>query len=225
MSEQQGSLLLQAQRLSAVARAKKENESDSQTEGQVATALNKLNTQLLALSSAIRAYETAKAARFAIASPPNLKAPILALKAQVDGIGRPSPQFLVKRTGDLGRQVAELQSAVEAAWTTWANEQMDALGADALSGHPPRVAAIQEQIVGLRATARQKFNVANFQIFRLELARMHDLIEELQAPSDLEKVIERVKKGAVTLADLTESELIDLRADPAIARSISLSVA
>lgn len=224
MSELQGSLLVQAQRFSTVARAKKENESDAQTEGQVATALNKLNTQLLVLSSVMRSYETVKAAKIAIAPPPDLKAPVLALKSQVDGIGRPSPQFLTKRTVDLGRNVTDLQSAVDVAWATWANGQIDALGADELSGHPPRLAEIQEQIVGMRATARQKFSSANFQIFGLELSRVHDLIEELQTPTDLEKVVERIKKRAVTLADLTESELIGLRADPTIARSISLSL-
>lgn len=225
MSELQGSLLVQAQRLSAVARAKKENESDSQTEGQVATALNKLNMQLVALSSVIRSYETAKAAKFAIAPPPDLKAPLLALKSQVDGIGRPSPQFLTKRTVDLARNVKDLQVAVEMAWATWAAEQIDALGADALSGHPPRLAAIQEQIVSLRAIAKQKFSIANFQIFQLQKSRTHDLIDELQTPTDLEKVVERIKQGTMTLADLTESELIDLRANPTIAQSISLSLA
>lgn len=224
MPEPQGSLLVQAQRLSAVARAKRQNESDSQTEGQVATALNKLKAQLLGLSTALRSYEAAKAVQFAIAPPPDLKAPVVTLKSQVDGIGRPSPQFLTKRALDLGRNVTDLQSAVDAAWARWTSEQIGALGEDGLSGHSPRLAVIQEQILGLRARAKQKFTSADYQIFRLGLSRVHDLIEELQAPTDLERVVERIKQGTVTLADLTESELIGLRADPTICRTISLSL-
>lgn len=222
MFESQDGLLIQAQRLSAVARAKKENENDAQAEGQVATAVTKINGQLAELEGAVRAYQRLRTAQVAIAPAPDLKGPVTVLKSQVAKIGRPSAQFLTKRSGDLAGNIAALKVATDAAWRAWAPGQIDALHGDEVAEQGPRVVKIKADIDDLRVKAKQKFSIADFNIFLLGLARVRDQIEDVQTPTDVEKLVVRIKEMGATLADLTDGEIVELRADPAIAGRISL---
>ena len=223
MSESQDGLLIHAQRLSAIARAKKENENDAQAEGQVATALSKINGQLAELEGAVRAYKSLSTAQVVIAPAPNLRGPVTALQSQVAKLGRPSAQFLTKRSGDLAGHIAALKVATDAAWKTWATEQIDALRGDDITEQGPRVVKIKADIEDLRGNSMQKFSSADFNIFLLGLARVRDQIEDLQTPTDVEMLVSRIKESGVTLADLTDGEVAELRADPAVAGRISMS--
>jgi len=222
MSESNDGLLIQAQRLSAIARAKKENESEAHAEGQVATAVTKINGQLAELEGAVKAYRKLRTAEVPITPPPNLKGPVSALQSQVAKIGRPSAQFLTKRSGDLAGNIAALKVATEAAWKAWASSQLDALHGDQISEQGPRVVKIQADIEDLRVTAKQKFSIADFHIFLLGVARVRDQIEDLQTPTDVEALVTRIKESGVALADLTDGEIAELRADPKLAGRISL---
>ena len=122
------SLLVQAQRLSAVARAKKENERDSQTEGQVATALNKLNAAT-SRNSAMQLWhyrDGAREGRSPVSAVPGPEGSVLALKSHV-GYRAPVSPVPDQALHGPGRNVKVLQSATERRGRTGRAEQIDAL--------------------------------------------------------------------------------------------------
>ncbi len=96
-----GSLLLDAKRLTAKARVKRDNAAGVQAEGQFATALNKLTSQFSELATQLHHYSQLGAAGIPVGPVPDLARAADRLRTQIADVGRPTPQFLNSRSTDL----------------------------------------------------------------------------------------------------------------------------
>ena len=111
-----------ARRLTALARAKRDDLDVSQAQGQVQTALNKLDQELRALGGVLAVHRRLKANGVPVSDPGDLEKPAIRLKEQAD-LGRPTGQFLNARTRDVVGARSAIEDANAEAWRAWATRK------------------------------------------------------------------------------------------------------
>src|SRR3954463_2742341 len=125
-----GSLLLDAKRLTAKARVKRDNAAGVQADGQFATALNKLTAQFSELATQLDHYFQLRRAGIPVVPLPDLTRAAERLRSQIADVGRPTPQFLNSRSTDLAAAVKGIRILCDDGWRAWAGAQRASLKVD-----------------------------------------------------------------------------------------------
>lgn len=107
-----------ARRLTALARAKRDDLDVSQAQGQVQTALNKLDQELRTLGGVLAVHRRLKQDGVPVTAPGDLEKPAIRLKEQAL-LGRPTGQFLNARTRDVVAASTAIENANAEAWRAW----------------------------------------------------------------------------------------------------------
>lgn len=221
-----GSLLLDAKRLTAKARVKRDNAAGIQADGQFATALNKLAGQFSELTTQLEHYSRLGQAGVPLGAVPDLARAADKLKSQIAEVGRPTPQFLNSRSSDLAVTVKALKTLCDEGWRSWAAAQRASLTVDPdlIRGH--RGALATAKLEEITRESVKPFQQANIVMFKIWVEQAADLIALLKSPITGNDVIERIEaaRGALTLADLSHDEIEALRHSSEHARRVKLSV-
>jgi len=217
-------LLLRAKRLGALARAKRDNEGEAQAQGQVATALHKLNNLLIEMDSNLKVRRALARAGVPVSAIDGLERPANALREQVKSVGRPTAQYLTARSGDVTRLRDTMGSANKLAWREWAESQIDALDEESLPPFGDHANQARERIQMLRQFAGDIPTRAIITLFKVTLDGVRENLAAIIEAVDPEDLKARIAAGGVTLADLSDEELAELRMDAAIAGRINLSI-
>lgn len=220
-----GSLLLDAKRLTAKARVKRDNAAGVQADGQFSTALNKLTSQISELATQLRHYSALSAAGIPVGPVPDLARAADKLRMQIAHVGRPSPQFLNSRSTDLAATIKTLRTLCDDAWQAWAGAQRASLTVDPGLVHGARGEQIKGKLDEISSESAKPFSQASITLFKLWVTQAKDLIAELESPITPDDVISRVEaaRGSLTFADLTQEEIDALRNSPEHARRIRLN--
>jgi len=216
------SVAVRAKRLSAVARAKRQDDKENQELGQIQTALNKLHSELVELSRVVDTHRKLESCGLPVSALPDLSTALRRLQDQLDSVGRPTIQFLTART----RNVADARAATEesdaATWQKWATEQIEGLPIAVL----PRLPSSERSQTELRLTSLRKFandkpsgaSITQFQ------TSLRFVIEELESVEEatVDVVLRRFTTGRIRLADLSEHELLILQSDESLVDQLYL---
>jgi hypothetical protein len=217
-------LLLRAKRLAALARAKRDNEGEVQAQGQVATALHKLDSLLIEMDSNLKVRRALARAGVPLSPVDDLDKPANALRDQVKNVGRPTAQYLNARSGDVTRLRDSIGSADKQAWRNWAESQIDALGEETLPPFGDHANQARERIQMLRRFAGEIPTRATITSFKVMMDGVRENLVAIDEAVDPEDLKARIAAGGVTLGDLSDEELAELRMDAAIAGRINLSI-
>lgn len=218
------SLAIRARRLTALARARRDDLDVSQAQGQVQTALNKLDQELGTLSSVLNVHRKLKMIGVPVTDPGDLEQPAKRLKEQA-GLGRPTAQFLNARTRDAIGARSAIDDANADAWRTWAAQMIDGLPLALL----PRVPfshrdATATRISNMRTLAARKPSIADI----IQFQQLYDRVkEELTAVegASIDALLNRFTDGRILLADLSDAELEMLREDASLSDQLYLHIA
>jgi hypothetical protein len=219
-----GDLLLRAKRLSAVARAKRDNEDAAQTQGQVSTAIHRLNTALLELDSRLRIHRSLADLGADVAPVTGLTRSASSLRDHVQGVGRPTAQFLNARSKDVSLIVAATNTEDVQAWRTWAMGRTLELDEESIPTFGAHALRARERIRDLRDLASKDPTVANITLFKVGLDGARDALASLAEAVNTDDLMTRIAAGTVTLADLSDADVAELRADVETARQIRLGI-
>lgn len=220
-----GSLLLNAKRLTAKARVKRDNAAGVQADGQLATALNKLTAQFSELETQLNHYIQLRKAGIPVSPVPDLTRAAEKLKTQI-AVGRPTPQFLNSRSADIAGTTKALRTLCDDAWQNWAAERRASLVVERELIHGLRGQQVTDKLDQITKESVKPFQQANISLFKLWVDQAADLIAQLESPTTPENVISRIQaqRGSLTLADLTVEELEALRQSPEHSRRVRLNV-
>ena len=215
-------LLTRTKRLRAAARTKRDNQRDQQAQGQVATALSTLRGNLTELGAALALRARLIEAGIPVSEIPDLSKPALALRDHVRDVGRPTGQFLSARSRDVARLRDDARSANGRAWEAWATAALEEVSLDELPAFGERANGVRERMRMLWGWARDAPSGANITQFKLTLQFVHEDIAAILDRSDPEDLWTRISGGRVTLADLSNAELAELRSNADVASKIQL---
>ncbi|MFW6600441.1 hypothetical protein ACQBAU_00410 [Propionibacteriaceae bacterium Y2011] len=218
------SLATRARRLTALARARRDDRDVSQAQGQVQTAINKLDQELRTLSSVLDVHRKLKKAGVPVTDPGHLEQPVKRLKEQA-GLGRPTAQFLNARTRDVLAARSAIDDANADAWRTWAAQMVDGLPL-ALQPRVPfsHRRATATRISNMKTRAARKPSIADI----TEFQRFYDRVKEELAAVDgasIDALLNRFTDGRILLADLSDAELEMLREDASLSDQLYLHIA
>ncbi|ADB29934.1 hypothetical protein Kfla_0821 [Kribbella flavida DSM 17836] len=217
-------LALRTRRLSALARAKRDNEGETQAQGQVATALYKLNGLLIELDSSLKTRRALVRAGVTLPPLDGLSKPATALRDHFKNVGRPAAQFLTARSKDVAKLRDTMTGSHKQAWRQWAESQIDALDEASLPPFGTHANAVRERIQSLRRYAAESPTLAVISSFKVTLDAARDNLAAIAEGLDPENLEARIVAGGMTLADLSDDDLVELRADSALAARIQLSI-
>lgn len=222
----EGSLLLDAKRLTARARVKRDNALGVRADGQFATALSKLTAQFASLQAQLDSYSQLRQAGIPLSPLPDLQRAVGKLETQIDDVGRPTPQFLSSRSTELAATINALQVLCNGAWRTWASERRASLTVEPELLGGIRGQQFTEKIAVIAREATKPFDQASISLFRVWVAQAEDLIAQLRSPMRPEDVLARIEAGGgrLTFADLTHEEVDVLRDSPEHSRRVRLNV-
>lgn len=213
-----------ARRLTALARAKRDNLDVSQAQGQVQTALNKLDQELRALGDVLAVHRRLKVNGVPVSDPGDLEKPAIRLKEQA-ALGRPTGQFLNARTRDIVGSRTAIENANAEAWRAWATAKISALPLAVLprlnSNHRD---ATSTRIAAMRTLAAKKPNIADIIQFQQYLGRVKDELDAVES-AGVDSLLERFIEGRILLADLSDEELDVLREDTSLGDQLYLQIA
>lgn len=207
------SLALRARRLTALARAKREDEKESQDLGQVQTALNRLDQELTTLKAVLHLHGKLKAAGADVVDIQGLLGPPQKLQSHVNTVGRPTAQFLTARTRDVTSARSALEDTNTQAWRAWSSQRLENLPTSLL----PRVPLHRRGQASTRLAALRKLAAGTPTITDIiQFQQSYDLVKEdldRVEVATVDRVLERFQGGRIRLADLSETELEMLRDD------------
>ena len=213
-----------ARRLTALARAKRDDLDVSQAQGQVQTALNKLDQELQALGGVLAVHRRLKMNGVPVSDPSDLERPAIRLKEQAS-LGRPTGQFLNARTRDVVGARTAIEVASAEAWRAWATAKIDELPLAVL----PRLSsnhrdATSTRIAAMRTLAAKKPNIADIVQFQQYFSRVEDELDAVES-AGVDSLLERFIEGRILLAELSDEELSVLREDASLGDQLYLQIA
>lgn len=217
-------LLIRAKRLAAQARAKRDNEGETQAHAQVTTALQKLDNLLIELKQGLNVHRALAGIGVAVAPLDGLTKPATTLRDQVQKVGRPTARFLTARSSEISRIIATMRAADKQAWRDWAGAQIDDLHEESLPPFGSHANQARSRIRSLREFSAKDPTLAFISSFKVTLDAAHDNVAAIREAVDTEDLKARIAAGGVTLADLSDEDLAELRADAATAGRIELGI-
>lgn len=221
-----GSLLLNARRLTARARVKRDNAAGVQADGQFSTALSKLTSQFSEFTTQLDSYSRLRAAGIPVGQLPDLDRAVNKLRTHIADVGRPTPQFLHSRSADLAAAIKDLRTLCDEGWQAWAGAQRAALIVDPGLVRGIRGQQVMDKLDEISRESSKPFSQANITLFKLWVTHAEELIAQLESPITPDDVIARLElaRGSLSFADLTQEEIDALRHSPSHARRVRLSV-
>lgn len=213
-----------ARRLTALARAKRDDLDVSQAQGQVQTALNKLDQELRTLGGVLAVHRRLKQDGVPVTAPGDLEKPAIRLKEQAL-LGRPTGQFLNARTRDVVAASTAIEDANAEAWRAWATARLDELPLAVLPRlQPNHRDATSTRIATMRSLATKKPNIADIIQFQQYFDRVEDELDAVES-AGVDSLLERFIEGRILLADLSDEELGLLREDASLGDQLYLQIA
>lgn len=218
-------LAIRARQLAALARAKSDDERETQDQTQVENALVKLNTGLGALGTTLNLHRTLDKAGVPVQPIKDLDRPAKRLRDQIETIGRPTLQFLTARINDVAKACNEIEAGDKAAWRGWADASIAQLPQGLIPRLGPADRPYVTSCIGeLKKTAvTPKLNSGDVVVFVTTLQSVRDRLGDVEE-SRLDAVLDKFKNGRVRLADLTDDELRMLRDDGSMADQLYLEL-
>ena len=217
------SLATRARRLTALARAKRDGLQESQTRGQVQTALNRLDQGLISLAGSLGVYRKLKDVGVPVADPIKLEQPARRLQEQAE-LGRPTSQFLQARIRDVDAARSSIEVANADAWRSWAGQVIDGLPVALLPRvHFSRRDATKSKITTMRTLGAKAPNIPGIIEFRLLCDRVKDEFSGV-GDAGIDLLLERFKDGQIKLADLSDDEVAMLRGDASLTDQIYIRI-
>lgn len=212
-----------ARRLTALARAKRDDLDASQAQAQVQTALNKLDQELRALGGELAIHRKLRENGVPVSPPGDLENPAMRLKQQAD-IGRPTGQFLNARARDVIAERTAIEKANADAWREWATGKLGELPLAVM----PRLnwnlrSATTTRIATMRALASKKPNIADIIQFQQYFGRVKEDLDAVES-AGVDSLLERLVEGRILLADLSDEDLELLRGDASLRDQIYLQI-
>ncbi|WP_150116302.1 hypothetical protein [Williamsia herbipolensis] len=219
----QRSLALRAKKLTALARVKREGLGESQFRGQVQTALNRLDQELLLLEAVLKVYRKLKDIGAPVDDLIDLQQPARRLQEQAE-LGRPTAQFLQARCRDLDTARSAIDLANMHSWRTWASEMIASLPVSLL----PRVNFVRRDATKMRISELQKLaakkpSIPDIIQFSIQWDRVKDEFDEV-GDASIDSLLKRFNEGQVRLADLSDEELATLRGDASLNDQLYISI-
>ncbi len=217
------SLAMRARRLTALSRAKSDNEKETQDQSQVETALRRLNAEVGDLQTCLAAHRKLAAVGVPVEAVVGLDKPAKRLRDQVEGIGRPTAQFLTARSKDVSTVRAEISDRDKAAWRTWAEHAI----AQLRTGLVPMLNPAQRQQVTAKigelrkASAVAQVKSSDVTIFISTLEAVKEMLGAA-GDSNLDGVLAKFDNGRIRLADLSDDELRMIREDGSLSEQLYL---
>lgn len=216
-------LATRAKRLTALSRAKRDNLDKSQAQGQVQTALNRLDLGLGNLGGALKVHRKLKETGVPVTDPVGLEKPAKSLKQEA-ALGRPTAQFLQVRARGVEASCSAIDTESNSAWQTWAAARIEGLPLALLPRvHFSRRGTTQKRIFAMRALAGKKPNIPDI----IQFQQWHGSVkEELGEVGDasIDSLLGRFSAGRILLADLSDAELEMLREDDSLSDQIYLHI-
>lgn len=218
-------LMLRAKRLAALGRAKRDDEGASQDQSQTQTALNKLDTELTGLASALVVHRALKATRVPVEAITELDKPATALRDRVASQGRPTAQYLNARVRDVAGLRSQMAENDRAAWRGWAEAQIASLPLALLPRLGVNQAQVKERIRKLKVSAVAPPTKSDIALFKLNLNQVQDILADVEESGDLNALLARFNShgGRLPLSEVTDEEVALIRSDPSLAEQIFLS--
>lgn len=217
-------VLEQAQTLAARARTYAEDQSQRDERDQVALTVVQLEAGVSELRTSVEAFQQASL------DLPELT-PIDAerlkgsdqLKARVDQ-GLPSPQALRGARDRMAKLRAEVEATVDGSWRPWAKQRL----ADAQVGRVSRLGiayratasdAVRRMISATTATPVTATSIGQF---RRDLAELAKMLESIKDDDPVVQLLNKIRTGDLTMADLSNDELALIRSDTNAAEQVLL---
>lgn len=213
------SVLEKAQELTVRARTYSDGARERDERTRIGTALADVARALTELRAAAEAYRTARDAGVPVHA---LTVPADLVTRSSDGL--PSSQALVAARRRVAALSGSAREALDSSWRDWAQAELDTANFGRVSRlgiqHRHRAEDLQRR---LRSTVTSKKVVAE-QIdgFCRDLSELEQMLTSIREDDPVVLLLNRIRKGHTTLADLTDEEIGVLRADPAVAVQVFL---
>jgi chorismate mutase len=217
------SVAMRARKLTALSRAKSDNEKETQDQSQVETALRKLNAELGELGTVLAAHRKLIEVGVPVQAVAGLDKPVRRLLEQVEGIGRPAAQFLTARSKDVSTTRSDISDTDKSAWRSWAEQAIAQLP----TGLAPTLNPAQRQQVTTkigelkRASAVSQVGPSDVTIFTVTLQTVKEMLAAA-GESDLNGVLAKFENGRVRLAELSDDELRMIREASSLSEQLYL---
>ncbi|MGW3809335.1 hypothetical protein [Micromonospora sp. NPDC005113] len=213
------SLLEKAERLTVRARTYSEGAKERDERIRIGNALGDVGRALTDLASAVDSYVAAREAGV----------PVTGLRAPTDlvntsGEGLPSSRSLVAAKGRAASLTAGARDAVSAQWRDWAQGELEAanLGRISRLGLQHRRQA-EELHKRMRAAANAKqVQAQQITAFCQDFDALEKMLASIREDDPVVLLLNRIRRGPMTLADLNDAEIDMLRADDSVASQVFL---
>lgn len=209
------SLAEKARRLAALARAKRESETESQDQVRFEAQIAKLTVEMGTLNKALATHRRLESAGVPVNSLPDLKRAPRELRDQVSRIGRPTWQYINARVTSLAKAHVAIIESDTAAWQAWARDQISGLPLALV----PRLGFERRSTEGRVATLRKLASAAPIPASLSEFQSLFERVEndlKRVESAGVDAVLARFVQGRMLLADLSEEELALLRSENAL---------
>lgn len=217
------SLATRAKQLTALARVKRDGRDESQTRGQVQTALNRLDQGLVSLGSTLSTRRKLRDVGVPVDTAVDLEQSVRRLQEQVE-LGRPTSQFLQVRFRDVDAARVAIDAANDSAWRIWSSRIVDGLPVALLPRvHFSRRDTTKKRISAMHTLSAKKPSIPDIIQFLLDLDRVKDDFSEV-GDSGIDSLLNRFSDGQILLADLSDDELQMLRGDLSLADQLYVRI-
>lgn len=212
-----------ARRLAAIARAKRESETDSQEQRRLQAQLEKLRVELETLRKGLEIHRRLADIGASVDNLPDLTAAPREVRDQVNRTGRPKWQYISARVSRLERANSEISLADTQAWTSWAFGQISTLPTSLIPRLGSERRSTEARVQTLEKSAAKAPNLAAISEFQLIWRRVRDELADVES-AGVNAVLNRFVQGRIRLSDISEDELELLRADETLSSQLYLSL-
>lgn len=220
------SLLDKALRIEGLARTYAEGATERREREQTGLALTQTETALTQLTASVRAARAATALGLSITGvTEHARAGLTNLTARAGEGMLPSRRVLQAARAKLEASRTALDKALDTAWRPWASTQISRLPqSNKTFATPLSRQAIDQDIQDLtRIAGRRPPTAENIETFARVYQRVRDTLAQLTGDENIAGILARLDSvDALTLADLTDTELHLLRSQPQVAEQIEL---
>ncbi|WP_127817848.1 hypothetical protein [Microbacterium sp. CPCC 204701] len=212
-----------ARRLAAIARAKRESETDSQEQRRLQAQIDKLSVELTKLGAALEIHRRLGEIGAPVHNLPDLGSAPRDLRDQINRTGRPTWRHINARVIRLERVNSELAAADTQAWASWADGQISNLATTLIPmlGFDRR--NTEARVLTLQKSAGKPPSLAAIDEFQALWRRVRDDLAEIES-AGANAVLNRFVQGRIRLSDITDEELELLRADETLRDQLYLSL-
>ncbi len=217
------SLTDQARRLAALARARRESETDLQDQLRLQGQVSKLADEIGALKTILKTHRELAAIGVPVAELPDLAVAPSELRGYIDRIGRPNWQYLSARVTSLSKTHAKAAEADAQSWTSWAIGEIARLPRELVPRLGAERSATESRLTTLERLASRPPTLSSPAEFRMLLGRVADDLENVES-AGVDAVLSRFIQGRIRLSDLSDDEFELLRLDETVRDQLYLSL-